>query len=85
VFIDRCIEEHIQGRLTAEDAAMAKWWTTELQKTVVDECVQLHGGYGYMSELQIARMYADTRPATIYGGSTETMKEIIARSMGLSD
>ena len=71
------------GALTAEEAAMAKWWCTELQKRVVDRCVQLHGGYGYMLEYPIARAYADARITTIYGGTTEIMKEIIGRSLGL--
>jgi alkylation response protein AidB-like acyl-CoA dehydrogenase len=82
VFVDRCIDEHNQGQLTVEEAAMAKWWTTELQKRVVDQCLQLHGGYGYMMEYPIARAYLDTRVQTIYGGTTEIMKEIIARAMG---
>ena len=71
------------GALTAEEAAMAKWWCTELQKRVVDRCLQLHGGYGYMLEYPIARAYADARITTIYGGTTEIMKEIIGRSMGV--
>ena len=71
------------GALTAEEAAMAKWWSTELQKRAVDRCLQLHGGYGYMNEYPIARAYADARVTTIYGGTTEIMKEIIGRSLGL--
>lgn len=82
VFIDRCIMELNAGELTAEDAAMAKWWATELQKRVADECLQLHGGYGYMLEYPIARAYLDARVQTIYAGTTEIMKEIIGRSMG---
>ena len=82
VFIDRCITELNQGQLTAAEAAMAKWWTTELQKRVVDTCLQLHGGYGYMLEYPIAKFYLDTRVQTIYGGTTEIMKEIIGRDMG---
>jgi alkylation response protein AidB-like acyl-CoA dehydrogenase len=81
VFIDRCVEALDAGELTAEDAAMAKWWSTELQKRVVDQCVQLHGGYGYMREYPIARAYLDARVQTIYGGTTEIMKEIIGRSL----
>lgn len=81
VFIDRCIEALNAKELTVEEAAMAKWWTTELQKRVVDACVQLHGGYGYMLEYPIARAYLDTRIQTIYGGTTEIMKEIIGRSL----
>ena len=65
------------------DAAMAKWWTTELQKRVVDAGVQLHGGYGYMLEYPIAKAYLDSRVQTIYGGTTEIMKEIIGRSLGV--
>jgi alkylation response protein AidB-like acyl-CoA dehydrogenase len=83
VFIDRCVEALGVGELTAEEAAEAKWWCTELQKRVVDRCVQLHGGYGYMLEFPIARSYVDARIQTIYGGTTEIMKEIIGRSMGL--
>ncbi len=82
-FIDRCITEHNAGALSVTDAAMAKWWTTELQNKVADRCVQLHGGYGYMLEYPIARAYLDSRVQTIYGGSTEIMKEIIGRSLGL--
>lgn len=82
VFVDRCILELNDGNLSAEDAAMAKWWTTELQKRVVDQCLQLHGGYGYMLEYPIAKSYLDSRVQTIYGGTTEIMKEIIGRSMG---
>jgi len=83
IFVDRCIEALNQGELSAEDAAMAKWWVTELQKRVVDECLQLHGGYGYMLEYPIAKAYLDARVQTIYGGTTEIMKEIIGRSLGL--
>ncbi len=82
VFVDRCVEALNAGELTAEEAAEAKWWCTELQKRVVDTCVQLHGGYGYMLEYPIARAYADARITTIYGGTTEIMKEIIGRSLG---
>ena len=83
VYIDRCVTELNAGTLTAEEAAAAKWWCTELQKKVVDKCLQLHGGYGYMWEYPIARAYADSRVTTIYGGTTEIMKEIVGRSMGL--
>lgn len=83
VFVDRCIEELNAGELSPEDAAMAKWWTSELQKRVVDQCVQLHGGYGYMLEYPIARMYLDARVQSIYAGTNEIMKEIIGRSMGV--
>jgi alkylation response protein AidB-like acyl-CoA dehydrogenase len=83
VFVDRCVLALNAGELTAEEAAMAKWWCTELQKRVVDRGLQLHGGYGYMLEYPIARAYADARITTIYGGTTEIMKEIIGRSLGL--
>jgi alkylation response protein AidB-like acyl-CoA dehydrogenase len=83
VFVDRCVEALDVRELTAEEAAAAKWWCTELQKRVVDRCVQLHGGYGYMLEYPIARSYVDARIQTIYGGTTEIMKEIIGRSMGV--
>ncbi|HNC94028.1 MAG TPA: acyl-CoA dehydrogenase family protein, partial [Solirubrobacterales bacterium] len=83
VFVDRCVEALDAGELTAEEAAEAKWWCTELQKRTVDACVQLHGGYGYMLEYPIARAYADNRVTRIYGGTTEIMKEIVGRSMGL--
>ncbi|TVR24027.1 MAG: acyl-CoA dehydrogenase [Anaerolineaceae bacterium] len=82
VFVDRCITALNAGELSTETASMAKWWTTELQKRVVDDCVQLHGGYGYMMEYPIAKAYLDCRVQTIYGGTTEIMKEIIGRSMG---
>ncbi|MDX2078538.1 MAG: acyl-CoA dehydrogenase family protein [bacterium] len=82
VFVDKCIEELNKGELTTEVASMAKWWTTELLKRVVDTCVQLHGGYGYMMEYPIAKAYLDARVQSIYGGTTEIMKEIIGRAMG---
>lgn len=80
-FVDRCIAEHTEGALDAVHASMAKWWATELQKRVADRCLQLHGGYGYMSEFPVARAYTDGRIQTIYGGTTEIMKEIIGRSL----
>lgn len=83
VFVDESITQHNRGDLTVSDAAMGKWWTTELQKKTVDKCLQLHGGYGYMSEYPISKAYLDTRIQTIYGGTTEIMKEIIGRGMGL--
>src|SRR5260370_41652771 len=83
VFVDHCIEALLEGTLTPETAAMAKWWTSDLQKRVVDECVQLHGGYGYMLEYPIARAYLDARVQSIYAGTNEIMKEIIGRSMGV--
>jgi alkylation response protein AidB-like acyl-CoA dehydrogenase len=69
--------------LTVEEAAMAKWWCTEFQKRAIDRCLQLHGGYGYMLEYPIARAYTDARVTTIYGGTTEIMKEIIGKSLGV--
>jgi alkylation response protein AidB-like acyl-CoA dehydrogenase len=83
VFIDRLIEEHVAGRLTIEQAAEAKWWVTEMLKRVVDAGVQMHGGYGYMMEYPIAEAYLDARVQTIYGGTTEIMKEIIGRGLGV--
>lgn len=83
IFIDRCIMDHVNGNLTSEQAAMAKWWITELQGRVMDRCVQLHGGYGYMTEYPIARAWADARITRIYGGANEIMKEIIAKAEGL--
>ena len=80
-FIDRCVEALDAGELTPDDAAMAKWWCTELQGRAVDLGVQLHGGYGYMAEYPIARAYADARVTRIYGGTTEIMKEIIGRGL----
>ena len=82
-FVDQCVLELDRGELSAERAAMAKLWCTELQGRVVDRCVQLHGGYGYMLEYPIARAYADARVTRIYGGASEIMKEIVGRSMGL--
>ena len=82
-FIDRCVEERNAGRLTPEDAAIAKLSGTEVQHRVVDACLQLHGGYGFMREQAIARAYADARVTTIYGGTSEIMKEIIGRSLDL--
>ncbi len=83
VFVDRCIQQHVDGGLSIPDAAMAKWWTTELQKKVVDSCLQLYGGYGYMTEYPVAQAFLDSRVQTIYGGTTEIMKEIVGRSLGL--
>ena len=81
-FVDQCILELNAGKLSVEKAAMAKWWTTEIQCKVVDECLQLHGGYGYMTEFPIAKAYTDSRVQKIYGGTNEIMKEIIGRAMG---
>ncbi|WP_433295227.1 acyl-CoA dehydrogenase family protein [Pseudonocardia sp. CA-142604] len=81
VFVDRCITEHVAGRLTVQDAAKAKWWASDVQKRVVDRCVQLHGGYGYMLEYPIAKAFVDSRVQAIYGGTNEIMKEIIGRAL----
>ena len=83
VFLDKCTELLMVDKLDTATASMAKYWTTDLQCKVVDECVQLHGGYGYMWEYPIARAYADARVQRIYGGTNEIMKEVIARGMGL--
>ncbi|WP_036503217.1 MULTISPECIES: acyl-CoA dehydrogenase family protein [Nocardia] len=84
VLVDRFIEALNAGTLSAEDAAMAKWWSTEEQLDLITKCLQLHGGYGYMREYPIAKAYMDARVQTIYGGTTEIMKEIIGRSLKLS-
>jgi acyl-CoA dehydrogenase len=82
-FIDRCVMVHNEGQLTADDAAKAKLFATELEDRVTDQCVQLHGGNGYMDEYPISRMYTAARVSRIYAGSSEIMREIIARSIGL--
>jgi alkylation response protein AidB-like acyl-CoA dehydrogenase len=82
-FLNHCLTEFNAGRLTVTDAAKAKWWTTELQNKVADRCVQLHGGYGFMLEYPVAKAWLDGRVQTIYGGTTEIMKEIIGRGLGL--
>jgi alkylation response protein AidB-like acyl-CoA dehydrogenase len=82
VFLDECVLLHNRGELSATDAAMAKWWATDLQRRVVDQCVQLHGGYGYMLEYPIAQAYVDMRWGPIGGGTNEIMKDLIGRSMG---
>jgi acyl-CoA dehydrogenase len=81
VFLDDCIQRHIAGELDASTASMAKWWTTEKHCQIVDRCLQLHGGYGYMLEYPVARAYADARVQKIYGGTNEIMKELIARTL----
>lgn len=80
-FVDQCMVKHLRAELSAEEASMAKWWCTQKQCDIVDECLQLHGGYGYMWEYPIARMYADSRVQKIYGGTNEIMKELIARAL----
>jgi alkylation response protein AidB-like acyl-CoA dehydrogenase len=82
-YVDRCIEALSEQTLDSSDAALAKWWSTDVQGRVVDRCVQLHGGYGYMEEFQVARAYVDARVTRIYGGTNEIMKEMVSRKMGL--
>jgi len=81
IFVNHCIEQHLQRKLDAATASMAKYWITDLQGKIVDECLQLHGGYGYMDEYPIARMYKDARVARIFGGANEIMKILIARTL----
>jgi alkylation response protein AidB-like acyl-CoA dehydrogenase len=83
VFVDKCLELALREQLDTATASMAKYWTSDLQCKVMDECVQLHGGYGYMWEVPITRAYADARVQRIYGGTNEIMKEVITRAMGL--
>ncbi len=83
VFLDRMATEHAAGKNMPKEASMAKWWVTELLKRTADECLQFFGGYGYMLEYPIAKAFLDARVSTIYAGTTEIMKEIIARQMGL--
>jgi acyl-CoA dehydrogenase len=80
-FLDNCIEEHLSGELTVEKAAMCKYWLTDTQGEVLDDCLQLHGGYGFMQEYAIAEMWTDARVQRIYGGTNEIMKELIARNL----
>ena len=83
MFVDRLLAEHVEGRLTVEQAAEAKWWTSEMLQRVVDAGLQIHGGYGYMTEFPISTAWVDARAGRIYGGTTEIMKEIIGRGLGL--
>ena len=82
-FIDRCVVAHDAGELTPIDAAKAKWWSSQVQNEVLDHCVQLHGGYGYMNEYRVARAWRDARVSKIWAGSNEIMKELIGRDLGL--
>jgi acyl-CoA dehydrogenase len=82
-FVDRLIEAHINNENIVTEVSMAKWWTTDLAKKVSAECMQLHGGYGYMEEYEIARRYRDVAVSSIYAGSNEIMKTIIAKQMDL--
>ena len=81
-YVDDCIEAHAGGKLSAVDAAKAKWWSAQVQNDVLDECVQLHGGYGYMNEYRVARAWRDARVTKIWAGSNEIMKELIGRDLG---
>ena len=82
-YVDQCVIAHSKGELTAIDAAKAKWWTAQVQNDVLDHCVQLHGGYGYMNEYRVARAWRDARVTKIWAGSNEIMKELIGRDLGL--
>ncbi|MFA4930196.1 MAG: acyl-CoA dehydrogenase family protein [Patulibacter sp.] len=82
-FIDRCVVQHDAGELTPVDAAKAKWWSSQVQNDVLDHCVQLHGGYGFMNEYRVARAWRDARVSKIWAGSNEIMKELIGRDLGL--
>ena len=82
-YVDRCLQDLLDGRLDAQAASMAKYWCSDLQGKVVDACVQLHGGYGFMAEVPIARAYVDARAQRIYGGTNEIMKELIARDLDI--
>ena len=82
-YVDQCIEAQVAGTLSGDEAAGAKGWLTNLEWRVLDECLQLHGGYGYMEEYEIARRWRDARVQRIYGGTNEIMKEIVGRSVGL--
>lgn len=82
-YLDDCLAQHLEGRLTAARAARLKWWTTDLQVRTADRCLQLHGGYGYMREYSVARAFVDARIQTIYGGTNEIMKTIIAKDLGI--
>jgi long-chain-acyl-CoA dehydrogenase len=84
-FVDRCITEHVAGNLSPVDAAKAKWWSSEMQNRVIDRCVQMHGGYGYMREYEVARAWQDARVTKIWGGTNEIMKEVIGRDLGFGD
>jgi alkylation response protein AidB-like acyl-CoA dehydrogenase len=81
VFVDDCVERHLRGERDATTASMAKAWVSDMQVQVIDRCVQLFGGYGYMLEYPIARMFVDSRAQKIYAGANEVMKELIARSL----
>ena len=85
VYVDRCVEAHVAGELTAVEAAKAKLISSEIQNRVIDACLQLHGGYGYIEEYEVARSFVDARIARIWAGTNEIMKEVIGRSLGLEE
>lgn len=82
-FVDQLVADHMGGKNIVNEVSMAKWWLTDLSKKVATECMQLHGGYGYMEEYEIARRYRDVAVGSIYSGTNEIMKVIIAKNMGL--
>jgi acyl-CoA dehydrogenase len=82
IYLDQCVLAANAGELTAQEAAGLKWWTTEVQWEILDRCLQLHGGYGYMNEYEVARLWRDSRVQRLYGGTTEIMKDLVGRSMG---
>jgi alkylation response protein AidB-like acyl-CoA dehydrogenase len=82
-YVDDCVQAHNERKLTAVDAAKAKWWSAEVQNEVLDACVQLYGGYGFMNEYRVARAWRDARVTKIWAGSNEIMKELIGRDLGL--
>ena len=84
VFVDRCMELLLENKLDTATASMAKMWTSDIENRIIDECLQLHGGYGFMMEFPIAKAYVDARVQRIYGGTNEIMKEVISRSLGLN-
>jgi alkylation response protein AidB-like acyl-CoA dehydrogenase len=84
-YVDACLDRHVAGELSSVDAAKAKWWTAEVQNRVLDGCVQLFGGYGYMEEYDVARAWADARVTKVWAGSNEIMKEVVGRDLGFGD
>jgi alkylation response protein AidB-like acyl-CoA dehydrogenase len=81
-YVDDCVAAHVEGKLSAVDAAKATWWSSHVQNDVLDHCVQLHGGYGFMNEYRVARAWRDARVTKIWAGSNEIMKELIGRDLG---
>ena len=82
-YLDQCVLAHMEGELTATDAAKAEWWSAQVQNEVLDHCLQLHGGYGFMNEYRVGRAWRDARVTKIWAGSNEIMKELIGRELGL--